>query len=39
MKVSTLLDYLNDIGMGIEIRVYPKGLKKKGVEELTLLKS
>jgi hypothetical protein len=39
MKVSTLLDYLNDIGLGIEIKVYPKGLKRKGVEEVTLLKA
>ena len=25
MKVSTLVDYLEGIGMGLELRVYPKG--------------
>lgn len=25
MKISTLIDYLEGIGMGMEIRVYPKG--------------
>ena len=38
MKVSTLLDYLKNIGLGIEIKVYPKSIKKKEVEEVTLLK-
>jgi hypothetical protein len=38
MKISTLLDYLNNIGLGMEIRVYPKRLKRKGIEEVTLLK-
>jgi hypothetical protein len=39
MKVSTLLDYLKNIGLGIEIKVFSKDLKRKGVEEITLLKA
>jgi hypothetical protein len=38
MKVSTLVDYLNNIGLGIEIKVYPKVKKRKGSEEITLLR-
>ncbi len=38
MKVSTLIDYLNNIGLGIEIKVYSKIRKKNGAEELILLK-
>ena len=38
MKVSTLLDYLKNIGLGIEIKVYPKNMKRKGIEKVTLLK-
>lgn len=38
MKVSTLIDYLNSLGMGVEIKVYPKNMKKKNFEEVTLLK-
>ena len=35
MKLSTLIGYLEGIGMGLEIRVYPKK-GKKGVEETLL---
>lgn len=37
MKVSTLIEYLEDIGMGIEIKVYPKKKHEKN-KEVTLLK-
>lgn len=33
-----LIDYLNNIGLGIEIKVYPKIKKKKGLEEENLLR-
>ena len=36
MKVSTLIEYLEDIGMGLEIRVYAKGAKKAGKKETLL---
>jgi hypothetical protein len=39
MKVSTLLEYLKNIGLGIEIKVYQKSIKKKGGEGVTLLKA
>ena len=35
MKISTLLEYLDDIGMGLEISVYPK---TKETEKETILK-
>lgn len=38
MKISTLIEYLDDIGMGIEIRVYNKTGDKEEKPE-TLLKS
>ena len=38
MKLSTLIEYLDDIGMGLEIRVYNKTGDKPGKPE-TLLKS
>lgn len=38
MKVSTLIDYLNNIGMCIEIKAYPKNTKRKDFEVITLLK-
>jgi hypothetical protein len=37
MKLSTLIEYLDGIGMGLEIRVYPKGEKEAAKAE-TLLK-
>lgn len=37
MKLSTLIDYLEGIGMGMEIRVYPKNGNVAGESE-TLLK-
>lgn len=37
MKLSTLIEYLDGIGMGLEIRVYPKNSKGTGKAE-TLLK-
>ncbi len=37
MKLSTLIDYLEGIGMGMEIRVYPKNGNRAGKSE-TLLK-
>jgi hypothetical protein len=37
MKLSTLIDYVEGIGMGLEIRVYSKGAKGVGKME-TLLK-
>ena len=39
MKVSTLIEYLDNIGMGIEIRVYPKHSGQiSQEEEIVLLK-
>lgn len=37
IKISTLLEYLHNIGMGLEIRAYPKGKKHK-LDEVVLLK-
>ena len=37
MKLSTLIEYVRGIGMGMEIRVYPKAGKNRGHME-TLLK-
>lgn len=37
MKVSTLVEYLHNIGMGVEIKAYPKKRKHK-VEDVVLLK-
>jgi hypothetical protein len=37
MKLSTLIDYVEGIGMGLEIRAYSKDAKKAGKME-TLLK-
>jgi glycosylphosphatidylinositol transamidase (GPIT) subunit GPI8 len=38
MKISTLIEYLENIGMGLEIKVYPKATHNKN-EEVTLLKA
>ena len=37
MKISTLIEYLDNLGLSIEIKVYPKN-KKKNNEEIVLLK-
>ncbi len=37
MKISTLLEYLDNIGMGLEIKAYPKRKHKK-FDEILLLK-
>jgi hypothetical protein len=39
MKVSTLVDYLECLGLGVEIKVFPKKHKKGMPEEITLLKA
>jgi hypothetical protein len=38
MKLSTLIQYLDNIGLGMEIKVYPKNFKKSK-EEVVLLKA
>jgi transcriptional regulator with XRE-family HTH domain len=38
IKISTLIDYLDKIGMGIEIKAYPKNKKGRKIEEVVLLK-
>ncbi|OHD70365.1 MAG: hypothetical protein A2W19_16325 [Spirochaetes bacterium RBG_16_49_21] len=38
MKISTLVEYLDSIGMGIEIKTFPKHPKRKRSDEITLLK-
>jgi hypothetical protein len=38
MKLSTLIEYLENLGMGIEIRVYPKNKAETPQEEVVLLK-
>jgi hypothetical protein len=37
MKISTLQEYLSGLGMGLEIRAYPKN-KRRGVHEEVLLR-
>ncbi|HAM50543.1 MAG TPA: transcriptional regulator [Nitrospiraceae bacterium] len=37
IKISTLVEYLHNIGMGLEIKAYPKKRKTK-FEEIVLLK-
>lgn len=39
MKVSTLVDYLESLGLGVEIKVFPKKHRKGQPEEITLLKA
>lgn len=36
MKLSTLIEYLQGIGMGLEIRVYRKGAKRSGKAQTIL---
>jgi len=38
MKISTLVAYLDNIGMGLEIKAYPKKKKQKNFDEVVLLK-
>ena len=38
MKISTLLEYLESIGLGIEIKVYPKKKQIHANEEIILIK-
>ena len=38
MKISTLVEYLNNLGLGIEIKAYPKKNTKKN-EEILILKA
>jgi hypothetical protein len=37
IKISTLIDYLNSLGLGLEIKTYPKN-KKTQIEEEVLLR-
>lgn len=39
MKISTLISYLDSIGMHIEIKVYPKKNTKNKFKEIILLKT
>ena len=39
IKISTLIEYLDNIGMGIEIKAYPKSKNRKKNKEIVLLKS
>jgi hypothetical protein len=39
MKVSTLIEYLDSIGMSVEIKAYPKNVINKNTDAVTLLKS
>jgi transcriptional regulator with XRE-family HTH domain len=36
IKISTLLEYLNSLGMGLEIKTYPKDKDAKSEEEILL---
>ena len=36
MKISTLIEYLEDIGMGLEIRAYPKSKNSNVKAEILL---
>ena len=36
IKISTLIEYLNNLGMGLEIKTYPKNNVKKVNEEILL---
>jgi hypothetical protein len=38
IKVSTLIEYLDKIGMGVEIKAYPKNKKRESRDEVVLLK-
>jgi len=36
IRISTLIEYLNNLGMGLEIKTFPKTKKKKVNEEILL---
>jgi transcriptional regulator with XRE-family HTH domain len=36
IRISTLIEYLNNLGMGLEIRTFPKNGKNKTNEEILL---
>ena len=38
MKISTLVEYLHNIGMGVEIKAYPEK-KRRATDEVVLLKT
>jgi hypothetical protein len=38
IKISTLIEYLKNLGMGVEIKAYPKNKQLKTNEEFVLLK-
>ena len=39
MKVSTLVEYLESLGLGVEIKVFPKNRTEGLPDEITLLKA
>ncbi len=39
MKISTLIDYLQSIGMGLEIKAYPAARKHSKRDEVVLVKA
>jgi hypothetical protein len=39
IKISTLIEYLDNIGMGVEIKAYPKNKGRKSSGEVVLFKS
>jgi len=36
IRISTLIEYLNNLGMGLEIKTFPKTKRKKIKEEILL---
>jgi len=36
IRISTLIEYLNSLGMGLEIKTFPKNSANKGDEEILL---
>jgi transcriptional regulator with XRE-family HTH domain len=36
IRISTLIEYLNNLGMGVEIKTFPKNNKNKTNEEILL---
>jgi len=36
IRISTLIEYLDNLGMGLEIKTFPKGNVKKIKEEILL---
>jgi transcriptional regulator with XRE-family HTH domain len=39
IKVSTLIEYLANLGLGVEIKAFPRGKKHKEGKEFVLLKA